>query len=290
MSKTFNNYLLDCGEDALLIYNILRSEITLRGYTRFNLAFLYKATSVDIQSNKNRAKYIKQQLQKMQSSALLIYDLPNKNTLVSDFKNDCYAFFNNIEHNISVDEYTINNIIELSKSKKVNAGNIFNVYVYILNHSNTTINIDAMCNQLKLKTFVAKRYMRYLSELNLIDKNLNVSMSSTINFLTVGNTHGAKSFSKKVRDRDGYCVICKSKHRLHAHHLNGRNWDIENVENIDNGVAICEECHKEFHTLNGNGNNTKQQFEEFYKMKTGIDDEDHEQLQLKQTDYKESVE
>ncbi len=69
-----------------------------------------------------------------------------------------------------------------------------------------------------------------------------------------------------VYERDNYtCVRCgsPSKGDIVAHHLDGYNWCIEKRTNVDNGVTLCEECHKAFHSIYKNGNNTLQQWEEF---------------------------
>lgn len=74
----------------------------------------------------------------------------------------------------------------------------------------------------------------------------------------------------EVYKRDKYtCQCCKQSKsgHLNAHHLNGYNWDKENRYNTNNGVTLCEDCHKEFHKLYGKGNNTKEQFEEYLKIK-----------------------
>lgn len=66
------------------------------------------------------------------------------------------------------------------------------------------------------------------------------------------------------------CGICKqifSEDKLIAHHLNGANWDIENRLNLDNGVCLCDKDHKAFHSKFGYGDNTKEQYDEFVKMK-----------------------
>lgn len=83
-----------------------------------------------------------------------------------------------------------------------------------------------------------------------------------------GGSH--KSWSKQVMERDNYtCQIC-NKHggNLNAHHLNG--WDAfpEQRFDLDNGETLCEDCHKEFHSQYGYGDNTREQFNEYAASKT----------------------
>ena len=74
-----------------------------------------------------------------------------------------------------------------------------------------------------------------------------------------------KDFIQSVLRRDNYtCQITgQVGGKLNVHHLNGYNWDKENRTNINNGITLSEEIHKEFHTLYGRGNNTKEQFIDF---------------------------
>ena len=85
------------------------------------------------------------------------------------------------------------------------------------------------------------------------------------------NIKGYTDFIKNVLKRDNYtcqcCGINGNGYNLRVHHLDGYNWCKEKRTDIDNGVTLCEDCHKEFHNIYGKGNNTKEQFDEFIKNK-----------------------
>ena len=75
-------------------------------------------------------------------------------------------------------------------------------------------------------------------------------------------------FIKKVLIRDNYtCQCCGKKKeisgRLIVHHLDGHDWCEDKRTDETNGVTLCEECHKNFHSIYGYGGNTKEQFEKW---------------------------
>lgn len=79
-----------------------------------------------------------------------------------------------------------------------------------------------------------------------------------------------------VYKRDNYrCSICgcsnTPNHPLNAHHLNGWSVFIDQRYDIDNGVTLCEQHHKHFHSIYGYGNNTKEQFIEFIENHGNIE-------------------
>ena len=80
-----------------------------------------------------------------------------------------------------------------------------------------------------------------------------------------------RSWSKQVMERDNYtCQVCGDNKggNLNAHHLNGWNAFPEQRFDLDNGVTLCNDCHKDFHSQYGYGDNTREQFDEYAASKT----------------------
>lgn len=69
---------------------------------------------------------------------------------------------------------------------------------------------------------------------------------------------------ENIYERDNYtCQKCGDVgEKLNAHHLNGYHWDKVNRFSLDNGVTLCVECHKEYHSIYGSRDTVK---EDYYK-------------------------
>lgn len=81
-----------------------------------------------------------------------------------------------------------------------------------------------------------------------------------------------KEFDRKPALIKRACQLCgEYGQKLVVHHLNGYNWDKENRYNVDNGVTLCEKCHKAFHKIYRNGNNTKEQYIEYANQNRRLD-------------------
>lgn len=73
-----------------------------------------------------------------------------------------------------------------------------------------------------------------------------------------------------VYKRDNHTCQCCGNNKggnLCAHHLESYRDNPELRISLENGVTLCEEYHKNFHHQYGYGNNTREQFEGFLRMK-----------------------
>lgn len=98
-------------------------------------------------------------------------------------------------------------------------------------------------------------------------ENPNYKIEKTEEEREVGRLiEGYGVWRKHVYERDNYTCQCCGDDRggnLTAHHLDGYSWCKEKRTDVENGITLCEKCHKQFHKEYGNFNNTKQQFVEY---------------------------
>lgn len=76
---------------------------------------------------------------------------------------------------------------------------------------------------------------------------------------------------KNVFERDNYtCQHCGDNRggNLKAHHLDSWDWCREKRLEVDNGITLCDLCHKQFHDEYGYGKNTIQQFITFMSKRS----------------------
>lgn len=103
--------------------------------------------------------------------------------------------------------------------------------------------------------------------LNSRENNSNWNKNKTDEERYIGRNYPEYTeFVKRVLARDNYtCRCCKNKVNKNAnvHHLDGYNWCVEKRLDDDNAITLCDNCHSNFHSIHGYGNNTKKQFEEW---------------------------
>lgn len=76
------------------------------------------------------------------------------------------------------------------------------------------------------------------------------------------------AWRKAVYERDNFtCVKCGDNRSgsFNAHHKDGYSWCIERRYDVSNGATLCVTCHRKFHSIYGNKDNTEAQFDEWTK-------------------------
>lgn len=79
-----------------------------------------------------------------------------------------------------------------------------------------------------------------------------------------------QQWRRSVFERDNYtCQCCKKKGiTLNAHHKDGYHWCVERRLDVDNGITLCDDCHKDFHRVYGVRNNTEIEITNYLTSKT----------------------
>lgn len=72
------------------------------------------------------------------------------------------------------------------------------------------------------------------------------------------------NFREAVMKRDDYkCRVTGQKGYLVVHHLDGVSLNKTKIFDIENGITLHVSIHKLFHSIFGNKQNTKEQFNDF---------------------------
>ena len=114
-------------------------------------------------------------------------------------------------------------------------------------------------------------YYNYLSKYNCGENNPLYDKTKTYEERVIGRSFdGYKYWRRQVFIRDNYTCQCCGDNKggnLRSHHLDGYSWCKEKRTDKDNGITLCNKCHKEFHDIYGYKNNTKEQFIEYLNSK-----------------------
>jgi hypothetical protein len=59
------------------------------------------------------------------------------------------------------------------------------------------------------------------------------------------------AWASMVKLRDGKCTKCSSVYDLHAHHIESFKDNEKLRYDVNNGITLCGQCHREYHKING---------------------------------------
>lgn len=117
------------------------------------------------------------------------------------------------------------------------------------------------CPECKRKALSAENNYNWNPELTEVERERNNSKD---------RGREVSKWRSYVFERDNYtCQCCGSRGggKLNAHHLDGYHWCTEGRVDVNNGVTLCEDCHKDFHKVHGNRYNTKEQYKNWIRKK-----------------------
>lgn len=106
-----------------------------------------------------------------------------------------------------------------------------------------------------------RKITREKEELRLIEENGFIPRVSDYGLLL--------EWTKEIFKRDNYtCTVCGAKRgSKHGHHLHSYLAHPELRYDVNNGVLMCKDCHREFHTIYGSKKFTKDDYYKFKEIK-----------------------
>lgn len=151
--------------------------------------------------------------------------------------------------NLGVDKYNHSKFLA-----KCSCGNLFEVLTY-------NLKTREGCKECRIKNMSGPAHHNYRHDLSNEDRE---NLALKLRWVDLNY----RVFIKSVFIRDKYrCQLCGSNKsgNLSVHHLDGYTEYIEKRCDINNGITLCKDCHKDFHMKYGYGKNTSSQFNEYFK-------------------------
>jgi len=96
----------------------------------------------------------------------------------------------------------------------------------------------------------------------------------TSEYRRLRNSTEQKDWKLNVFQRDGFTCVrcgCSKSGSLNAHHILNFAEHFHLINDIDNGITLCVDCHRGFHSQYGNTNNNQNQLNEFLNYKQDVE-------------------
>lgn len=116
--------------------------------------------------------------------------------------------------------------------------------------------LDYMVKEILKSTTEQNEIERYLGMSRFDDTEIVVlkqiqkkSITPKVGKRKTGYLHQA--WASLVKDRDKKCTECGSVYDLHAHHIKQYKSHPELRNDVNNGITLCGNCHRKWHSENG---------------------------------------
>ena len=129
-------------------------------------------------------------------------------------------------------------------------------FLAAVNTKSASCVLDYMVKEILKNTTVQDEIERYLgiskfddTEIIVLKQIQKKSITPKVGKRKTGFLHQA--WASLVKDRDKKCTECGSVYDLHAHHIKQYKSHPELRNDVNNGITLCGNCHRKWHSENG---------------------------------------
>lgn len=278
------------SKSVLLKWNSkIKKHYTDLGYVFTNMKDIFEVNTNDLTDGSSAIVNVKcDYCGKIYTKHWNHYIIENKKSNIN--KDACFNCKHIKAKESVIDTYGCENVFQLDEVKeKISKTNIekygvknpfqseeIKEKIYNLNYEKYGCKIQTQSEDAKerMRNMCIEKYgIPYMPQLNIAHKkgseNPRWKGGAEVNGL-YRSTYEYKDWRNIVLKRDYYtCKCCGIKSGigkrviLHVHHIFNFADNFDLKYDVDNGICLCKECHKNFHRIYGVKNTTKSQLDEF---------------------------
>jgi len=123
-----------------------------------------------------------------------------------------------------------------------------------------TIREKSRIQRMKEQEFLLEIEREEIREKNILNRVLE-----NVDYNVKPSKYELLLWAKSVKRLDNYsCKICSETENLHAHHIFSKKQFPQAVLDIENGITLCDVCHRQFHSVYSNRISSPEAFMDFY--------------------------